>query len=52
MSVDRQPRLLFLAYYFPPVSTIACIRTWNMAAHLQELGWDITVVTPHPWGSP
>jgi hypothetical protein len=46
--VDRPPRLLFLAYYFPPVSTIACIRTWNMAVHLQELGWDITVVTPHP----
>ena len=46
--MPRQPRLLFLAYFFPPVSTIACIRTWNMVIHLQELGWDITVVTPHP----
>ena len=46
--MERQPRLLFLAYYFPPVSTVACIRTWNMTVHLQELGWDITVVTPHP----
>jgi len=40
--------LLFLACYFPPAVTIACVRTWNVAKYLTKLGWDITVVTPHP----
>ena len=33
---------------------IACVRTWNTAKHLTVLGWDVTVVTPHPsmWLNP
>jgi glycosyltransferase involved in cell wall biosynthesis len=41
-------RLLFLAYYFPPVRAIACVRTWNVTKYLAKLGWDITIVTPCP----
>lgn len=44
----RRPKLLFLAYYFPPASTIGCVRAWNIAKYLARLGWDITVVTPEP----
>src|SRR4030095_5465928 len=44
----RRPRLLFLAYYFPPARSVACVRTWNMAKYLSRLGWAIQVVTPHP----
>lgn len=43
----QEPKLLFLAWLFPPCRTSASIRTWNIAKHLGRLGWDITVVTPH-----
>jgi glycosyltransferase involved in cell wall biosynthesis len=46
--VSRHPKLLFLAYCFPPASAIASVRTWNMAKYLARLGWDVTVVMPHP----
>lgn len=45
---NRRPRLLFLAHRFPPARAIACVRTWNIAKYLARLGWDLTVVTPHP----
>lgn len=43
-----RPRLLFLAYSFPPATAVASVRTWNIATHLARLGWDVTVVTPDP----
>jgi glycosyltransferase involved in cell wall biosynthesis len=46
--MNRKPRLLFLAYYFPPLVTVACVRTWNVAMGLAKLGWEVTVVTPDP----
>lgn len=46
-SLTYKPKLLFLAYYFPPVQTIAAVRTGNMARYLARLGWDVTVVTVH-----
>lgn len=48
MQVRHKPRVLFLAYYFPPVNAIACVRTWNMAKYLARQGWHVTVVTPEP----
>src|SRR5690349_15709020 len=47
-SPKDQLKLLFLAYYFPPLNLIGCVRTWNIAMHLSRLGWDVTVVTPDP----
>jgi glycosyltransferase involved in cell wall biosynthesis len=47
-ELNRRPKLLFLAYCFPPATASASVRTWNMAKHLARLGWDITVVMPHP----
>jgi glycosyltransferase involved in cell wall biosynthesis len=44
----RRPKLLFLAYYFPPVQAIASVRTGNIAKYLTRLGWEVTVVTPDP----
>jgi glycosyltransferase involved in cell wall biosynthesis len=41
-----RPRLLLLAYYFPPVRAAACARTWSQAKYLARLGWDVIVVTP------
>lgn len=43
-----RPKVLFLAYYFPPHNSSGCVRTWNIAMHLTRLGWNVTVVTPHP----
>jgi glycosyltransferase involved in cell wall biosynthesis len=42
----RRPKLLFLAWNFPPVQAVASLRTWNIAKYLTRLGWDVTVVTP------
>lgn len=49
-ELPSTPRLkvLFLAYFFPPLNLIGCVRTRNIATHLTRLGWDITVVTPAP----
>lgn len=44
----RRPRLLYLACYFPPLNTIACVRTGHTARYLSERGWEVTVVTPDP----
>lgn len=47
-NAARQPKLLFLAPRFPPANTSGSVRTSNIARHLAGLGWDVTVVTPHP----
>lgn len=49
-----KPKLIYLAYFFRPSPAIACVRTWNTAKYLASLGWDVTVVTPHPslWNNP
>ena len=44
----RRPRLLFLARPFPPRQAIGSVRAWNIAKYLTRMGWDVTVVTPHP----
>lgn len=44
----NRPKLLFLAYPFPPLQAIGAVRTGNMAKYLARLGWDVTVVTPDP----
>lgn len=46
--MNRNPRLLFLTWAFPPLRTAGSVRTWNVVKYLKTLGWDITVVTPHP----
>ena len=43
-----RPKVLFLAYYFPPLNASGCVRTWNIAMYLTRLGWDMTVITPDP----
>jgi glycosyltransferase involved in cell wall biosynthesis len=47
-ELNRPPKLLFLACPFPPVRITACVRTWNIAKYLARMGWEVTVVTPHP----
>src|SRR5215471_14671220 len=44
--IVRKPRLLFLAYDFPPINNIGCVRAYNIAKWLTRLGWEVTVVTP------
>ena len=45
---DRKPKLLFLAYAFPPRNAAASVRLWNIAKHLARLGWDVMVVAIDP----
>ena len=47
---ESRPRLLLLAYPFPPSPAIGAVRTWGMAKYLPRLGWRVTVVTPDPAG--
>jgi glycosyltransferase involved in cell wall biosynthesis len=44
----RRPKLLLLAWVFPPGAAIGAVRTGNLAKYLARLGWDVTVVTPDP----
>lgn len=48
MSVVPAPnrRILFFAYYFPPLGGPGSIRALSFARHLPSFGWDITVLTP------
>lgn len=46
--LNRNARLLFLSWNFPPLRSAGCVRTWNIVKYLKRRGWDITVVTPHP----
>jgi glycosyltransferase involved in cell wall biosynthesis len=43
-----RPKLLFLAWSFPPFQVIAAIRAWNIAKYLTRRGWEVVVVTPQP----
>jgi hypothetical protein len=45
---DNRPHVLFLARSFPPVATIAAIRTTSIARYLARAGWKVTVVAPDP----
>jgi glycosyltransferase involved in cell wall biosynthesis len=47
-QLANRPKLLLLAYYFPPVQTIGAVRTGNIAKFLTRLGWEVTVVTSQP----
>ena len=44
---DR-PKLLFLAFHFPPSGSVASVRAANIAKHLSCAGWDISVAIPDP----
>jgi glycosyltransferase involved in cell wall biosynthesis len=39
-------RVLFVAYYFPPLGGIGSIRTVSFAEHLSDFGWEATVLAP------
>lgn len=46
MGSKRGRRLLFFAYYYPPLGGAGSLRALSFARHLPALGWDVTVVTP------
>ena len=41
----RRPRVLYLAFYFPPTRASGVFRSRATANHLAEQGWDVTVHT-------
>lgn len=46
--MEKRGRVLYIAYLFPPIQSIACVRSGNTAKYLARLGWDVTVVTIPP----
>ena len=44
-STNRQPRLLLVAYSFPPVGGAGVQRPVKWVKNLRRLGWDVTVLT-------
>jgi glycosyltransferase involved in cell wall biosynthesis len=42
----RHPRLLYLAFYFPPTRASGVYRSRATANFLAAAGWDVTVMTP------
>src|SRR5687767_429739 len=51
LRLGRAPRVLFLAWPFPPAMLAGSTRTWNLATRLADEGWDVTVATvpPRQW---
>lgn len=52
MLQSRRPRILLVAYHFPPLAGSSGIqRTLRLAQHLPQLGWDVSVLTcmPHAY---
>ncbi|MEM9940045.1 MAG: glycosyltransferase [Planctomycetota bacterium] len=41
-----KPRIVLVAYYYPPSSAIGGVRAENIAQQLANLGWHVTVITP------
>jgi glycosyltransferase involved in cell wall biosynthesis len=46
MTTPVRPRLLFIAFYFPPTRASGVFRSRAIANHFAEAGWDVTVITP------
>ncbi len=44
----RKPSLMYLATAFPPISSIASVRSKNVAKHLARQGWRVRVVCLDP----
>lgn len=42
----RMPRLLFIAYAYPPLQAAGSIRAAGLAKYLPRFGWDVSVLTP------
>jgi len=45
---NRQQKLLFLAFSFPPQKAVSSVRSGSIVRQLSRIGWKISVVTPHP----
>ncbi len=45
MTTRRRPRVLYLAFYFPPTRASGVFRSTATANHLAAAGWDVTVHT-------
>jgi glycosyltransferase involved in cell wall biosynthesis len=43
---ERRPKLLFIAWNFPPAQAIGSVRTGHIAKYLARLGWEVMVLTP------
>ncbi len=43
---QRRPRLVYLAFYFPPTRASGVYRSRATANHFAAAGWDVTVLTP------
>lgn len=43
---EPRGRVLFITYFYPPVSATGSVRTKNVAKYLTALGWEVTIVTP------
>jgi len=44
----HRPRVLVVAYDFPPHAAIGTMRTLRVVRRLSEMGWDVTVLTSDP----
>ena len=41
-----RPRVVYVAFYFPPTRASGVFRSRATANHLAAAGWDVTVITP------
>jgi glycosyltransferase involved in cell wall biosynthesis len=48
VSERSRPRILVIAYDFPPHAAIGTMRTLRVVRRLSAMGWDVTVLTSDP----
>ena len=47
------PKLLIIAYYYPPINSGGTVRPLKMAKYLSHFGWEVTVLThTYDWTEP
>ena len=48
MSTGPAPRILVVAYDFPPHGAVGTMRTLRLVRQLHQTGWDVRVLTSAP----
>ena len=49
-------KFLYISYYYPPIQSIASMRSWKLAKYIRDFGWEPIVLASasdsQSWGSP
>lgn len=44
MKTKKRRRFLYISYHYPPVQSIASMRSWKLAKYILDYGWEPTII--------